>query len=178
MRASSRPPDTEWLVGIISDTHGVLRPQALDALRGSHLIIHAGDIGSPSILEALARIAPVRAVRGNVDVAPWAEAVPETEVVEIGGVRLYVLHDLKQIDLSPRAAGFAAVISGHSHQPGQKIRQGVLYFNPGSAGPRRFRLPVSVGWIQITNGKIRGEIIRLDGAEKTANSSISHPSLR
>jgi uncharacterized protein len=149
------------IVGVISDTHGLLRPQALDALRGSQLIIHAGDIGAPRILKELAQIAPVRAVRGNVDVQPWAEALPQTEVVEIGGAHLYVLHNLKQLDLNPRAAGFAAVISGHSHQPGQKVRQGVLYFNPGSAGARRFRLPISVGRIHFMDGKIRGEIITL-----------------
>jgi uncharacterized protein len=149
------------IVGVISDTHGLLRPQALDALRGSQLIIHAGDIGAPQILTELAQIAPVRAVRGNVDVEPWAEALPETEVVEIGGGHLYVLHNLKQLDLSPRAAGFAAVISGHSHQPGQKVRHGVLYFNPGSAGTRRFHLPISVGRIHVMDGKIRGEIITL-----------------
>ena len=151
----------DLLVGVISDTHGLLRPQALDALGGAQLIIHAGDIGAPQILKALARIAPVRAVRGNVDVGSLAEALAETEVIEVGGANLYVLHDLRQLDLSPRAAGFAAVISGHSHQPGQKVRQGVLYFNPGSAGPRRFRLPVCVGRLNITNGKIRGEIIAL-----------------
>lgn len=151
----------DLLIGVISDTHGLMRPQALDALRGAQLIIHAGDIGAPRILEELAGIAPVRAVRGNVEVESWADALAETEVIEVGGVHLYVLHDLKQLDLSPRAAGFAAVISGHSHQPGQKLRQGVLYFNPGSAGPRRFRLPVCVGRLNITNGKVRGEIIRL-----------------
>ena len=164
------------VVGIISDTHGLLRPEALEALRGSQLIIHAGDIGAPQILQALARIAPVRAIRGNIDLhpttrkvgawrgprlEPWAEGLPETDVVGIGGAHLYVLHDLKQLDLSAQAAGFAAVISGHSHHPGQKVRQGVLYFNPGSAGPRRFRLPVSVGRLYVSDGRVRGEIVLL-----------------
>src|SRR5207248_3835155 len=116
----------------------LLRPQAVEALRGSELIIHAGDVGEPGILAQLAKLAPVRAVRGNVDEGAWAEALPMNDVVEAGGAQIYVLHDATQLDLSPRAAGFIAVISGHSHQPRQEVRDGVLYFNPGSAGPRRF----------------------------------------
>jgi putative phosphoesterase len=149
------------IVGVISDTHGLLRPQAVEALRGSQLIIHAGDVGAPEILDQLARIAPLHAVRGNVDKGAWAKALPLTEVVEAGGAQLYVLHNLKELDLSPRAAGFAAVITGHSHQPVQKTLDGVLYFNPGSAGPRRFHLPVSLGRLHIVNGKVRGEILKL-----------------
>lgn len=151
----------DCLVGVISDTHGLLRPQAMEALRGSQLIIHAGDIGAAEILRRLEEIAPVRAVRGNIDVQPWAKALPEFEVVEAGGASLYVLHDVKQLDLSPRAGGFAAVISGHSHRAGKQVRDRVLYFNPGSAGPRRFRLPVSVGRLRIADGKVSGEIVRI-----------------
>ena len=149
------------VVGVISDTHGLLRPQAVKALRGSQLIVHAGDIGSADILQQLVRIAPVRAVRGNVDKEEWALALPLTDVIEAGGLHIYALHNLKELDLSPRSAGFAAVISGHSHQPGQAVRDGVLYFNPGSAGPKRFRLPVSVGKMHVASGKLRAEIITL-----------------
>ena len=123
--------------------------------------MHAGDIGAPAVLEQLGRLAPVTAVRGNNDRDAWAAAVPETAVIELGGAALYVLHDRKALDLDPRAAGFAAVISGHSHQPGQERRDGVLYFNPGSAGPRRFRLPVSVGRLTIAGGAVRGRLITL-----------------
>ena len=149
------------LVGVISDTHGLLRPEAIAALRGSEHIIHAGDIGAPEIIPALEEIAPVSAIRGNVDREPWAKKFPETDVVELAGVHIYVIHDLKALDLNPRAAGFTAVISGHSHQPRQEIKDGVLYFNPGSAGPRRFRLPVSVGRLEIIDGKVSGRIIQL-----------------
>jgi hypothetical protein len=149
------------LISVISDTHGLLRPEAIDALRGSQYIIHAGDVGSPEILEKLGLMAPVTAVRGNVDKEAWAGKLPESEVLEIGGVSIYVLHDLAQLDLKPKAAGFAAVVSGHSHVPKQETRDGVLYFNPGSAGPRRFKLPISIGKFIIENGVIRGEIISL-----------------
>jgi len=149
------------LIGIISDTHGLLRPEAVEALRGSQYIIHAGDVGSPEILEELAAIAPVTVVRGNVDKEAWARKLPQSNVLEIGGVLIYVLHDLAQLDLKPKAAGFAAVVSGHSHVPKQEMRDGVLYFNPGSAGPRRFKLPISIGKFIIENGVIRGEIISL-----------------
>ena len=149
------------LVGVISDTHGLLRPEAIAALRGSEHIIHAGDIGAPEIIPALEEIAPVSAIRGNVDREPWAKKFPETDVVELAGVHIYVIHDLKALDLNPRAAGFTTVISGHSHQPRQEIKDGVLYFNPGSAGPRRFRLPVTVGRLDIIEGKVSGRIIQL-----------------
>ncbi len=148
-------------LGIISDTHGLLRPDALAALRGSDLILHAGDIGAPEILKELRRLAPVYAIRGNVDVEPWAESLPNVEVVETAGLQLYMLHNVKDLDLKPRAAGFAAVISGHSHVPGHKFRDGVLYFNPGSAGPRRFRLPISIGRLTIAGGVITPEIVKL-----------------
>jgi putative phosphoesterase len=148
-------------IGVISDTHGLLRPEALEALRGSELIIHPGDVGDPAILDALKQVAPVRAIRGNVDVEEWARKLPETEIVEIGGVSLYVIHNVHDLDLSPQAAGFEAVISGHSHKPASEVRDGVLYFNPGSAGPRRFKLPISVGRLRIAEGKIEHEILVL-----------------
>jgi putative phosphoesterase len=149
------------IIGVISDTHGLLRQEALEALRGSEHIIHAGDIGALEIIPALEKIAPVTAIRGNVDREPWTKRFPETEVVELAGLHFYIIHDLNALDLNPRAAGLAAVISGHSHQPKQEIRDGVLYFNPGSAGPRRFRLPVTVGRLEILNGKISAKIVDL-----------------
>jgi putative phosphoesterase len=149
------------LIGIISDTHGLLRPEAGELLRGSEHIIHAGDIGSPEIIPQLEKIAPVTAIRGNVDTEAWAQRFAETEVVELGGVHIYVIHDVNVLDLNPKAAGFAAVISGHSHQPKQETKDGVLYFNPGSAGPRRFKLPISVGRMEIVNGKVSAEILFL-----------------
>jgi uncharacterized protein len=152
---------TSILIGVISDTHGLLRPEALAALRGSEHIVHGGDVGAAEILEQLAAIAPVTAIRGNVDTAVWARRLPETEVVEIGGISIYVLHDLARLDLKPEAAGFKVVISGHSHAAKQETRGGVLYFNPGSAGPRRFKLPVTVGRIAIRGGKIEAEILAL-----------------
>jgi putative phosphoesterase len=151
------------VIGLISDTHGLLRPEALRALAGSELIVHAGDIGSPEILDALAAIAPVVAVRGNIDTAPWARQLPETAVAEAGSSRIYVLHDLKQLDLDPRAAGFAAVVSGHSHRPGRTERAGVLYINPGSAGPRRFRLPVTVALLDAGRQPWAVEFVDLAG---------------
>ncbi len=147
------------LIGVISDTHGLLRPEAIDALRGCEHIIHAGDLGDPEILEKLSALAPVTAIRGNIDKAPWARRLPETEVLEIGGVSIYVLHDLGQLDLKPRSAGFEVVIYGHSHVPKQEVRDGVLYFNPGSAGPRRFKLPITVGRLTIAKGRVDGEIV-------------------
>jgi putative phosphoesterase len=149
------------IIGVISDTHGLLRPEALAALRGSEHIIHAGDIGAPEIIPELEKIAPVTAIRGNVDREPWASKFPETQVAEIGGLHLYIIHDVNALDLNPQAAGFAAVISGHSHKPKQEIKDGVLYFNPGSAGPRRFKLPITVGQLEIVDGKINGRIVPL-----------------
>jgi putative phosphoesterase len=146
------------LIGIISDTHGLLRPEARAALKGSNYIIHAGDIGDPMILEKLAEIAPLTAVRGNVDHGNWANEIPVTNVLEVNGVSIYVLHKLDDLDLKPGAAGLAAVVYGHSHVPKQEIKDGVLYFNPGSAGPRRFTLPVSVGRLIVTGDEVRGEI--------------------
>jgi hypothetical protein len=149
------------LIGVISDTHGLLRPEAIEALRGSEHIIHAGDVGSPEILEKLSTIAPVTAVRGNIDKGKWSRKLPETDALELGGSSIYVLHDLAQLDLKPKAAGFAVVVSGHSHVPKQETRGGVLYLNPGSAGPRRFSLPVSIGKLLVAEGSVRGELVTL-----------------
>jgi putative phosphoesterase len=149
-------------IGVISDTHGLVRPEALRALEGADLIVHAGDVGRPEVLDALRTVAPVVAVRGNNDRGPWAAALAETEVVESDGRSLYVLHDLKELDLDPRAAGFDAVIAGHSHQPRVERRDGVLYLNPGSAGPRRFRLPIAVAWLAIEPARMDAEIVTLD----------------
>lgn len=130
-------------------------------MRGSERIIHAGDVGAPEILEQLATIAPVTAVRGNVDREAWARKLPQTEVIEVGGASIYVLHDLAQLDLKPEASGFDVVIFGHSHIPEQETRNGVLYFNPGSAGPRRFKLPIGVGRLIVERGKVRGELVTI-----------------
>jgi uncharacterized protein len=149
-------------IGVISDTHGLLRPQAIEALRGSSLIIHAGDVGVPEILDELRRIAPVFAVRGNIDRAAWANVLPESEIVEVESGLVYVLHDIATLELDPPTAGFRAVIYGHSHQPKRETRDGVLYFNPGSAGPRRFSLPVSVGRLTLSKDALEAEIIELE----------------
>jgi putative phosphoesterase len=148
-------------LGIISDTHGLLRTEAVAALRGSDRILHAGDVGKIEILEALAQIAPVTAIRGNIDTGSWARALPLTEIVEIGGVSIYMLHNLAQLDLKPEAAGFRVVIHGHSHHPKIEEKNGVLYFNPGSAGPRRFSSPVTVGRLTIEEKNVNAELIEL-----------------
>lgn len=149
------------LIGVISDTHGLLRPEAVEALRGAQHIIHAGDVGAPGILDELRAIAPVTAVRGNIDKGAWANKLAETEVLVVGGISIYVLHDIARLDLKPEAAGFSAVVFGHSHRPMQERRGGVLYFNAGSAGPRRFKLPVSVGKLIVENREVRGKIITI-----------------
>jgi uncharacterized protein len=148
-------------VRVISDTHGLLRPEALDAMRGADLILHAGDVDRPEILDALREIAPVHAVRGNVDKGAWANALPMTEAVEIDGATVFMLHIRDELNLDPAAAGFAAVIFGHSHQPGIERENGVLYLNPGSAGPRRFTLPVTCARLWIENGRAEAELIPL-----------------
>jgi putative phosphoesterase len=143
----SRNPKT---IGLISDTHGLLRPQALRALEGSDLIIHAGDVGDPEILETLKTLATVFAVRGNVDTEPWALALPEAEVIETNAATIYVLHDVHALDLDPVAAGFHIIVSGHSHKPANTENGGVLFLNPGSAGPRRFDLPVTIARLDVS----------------------------
>jgi putative phosphoesterase len=149
------------ILGLISDTHGLLREGAVRALRGSDLILHAGDVGAPGILETLKALAPVVAVRGNVDTGVWGQTLPLTEVIQVGSVGIYVLHILEDLDINPAAGGFQIVVSGHSHKPGQSERDGVLYVNPGSAGPRRFNLPVTVGRLDLGARPWRVEFIDL-----------------
>ncbi len=148
-------------IGLISDTHGLVREEALEALNGCRHIIHAGDIVKPDILEQLRRIAPVTAVRGNNDKGAWANSLPEYDVVEFGKVLVYVRHDQSELDIDPAAAGFRVVVSGHSHQPIVKTRDGVLFVNPGSAGPRRFKLPIAVGELLISGDHVDARIIEL-----------------
>jgi uncharacterized protein len=148
-------------LGLISDTHGLLRPEATAFLQGSDFIVHAGDIGNEDVLKQLNAVAPVTAVRGNNDSGAWAQAIPGTEVLQIGKVLLYVLHDLAELELDPVAAGFRVVVSGHSHQPSVEERNGVLYVNPGSAGPRRFKLPVAVAELRIAGDSIQAHLHEL-----------------
>jgi putative phosphoesterase len=149
------------IVGVISDTHGLVRPEAIEALQGSELIVHAGDVGDARVLDHLRAIAPTIAVRGNVDTGQWAGALPITKVVDADGLQLYVLHDLATLDLDARTAGFAAVISGHTHRAHAEVKNGVLYLNPGSAGPRRFTLPISLARIRVDHARLSHEIIEL-----------------
>ena len=162
----------KYVVGLISDTHGLLRPEAVEALQGSDVIIHAGDIGDPVILAELGCLAPVKAVRGNIDRGERAGAIPETEVLEAGETLIYILHDIGELDLDPAAAGFRVVVSGHSHKPAITERGGVHFVNPGSAGPRRFSLPVTVGYLDLgpgdsgqgdvaRNGRIAARILKI-----------------
>jgi putative phosphoesterase len=148
-------------IGIISDTHGLLRAEALAFLRGSDHIVHAGDIGDAGVLRELSALAPVTAVRGNNDNGPWAENIAETEVLKVGAVSIYVLHDLGQLDLDPAAAGYQVVVSGHSHKPLIERRGGVLYLNPGSAGPRRFKLPIAVAELKVDGAAVEGRLVEL-----------------
>jgi putative phosphoesterase len=147
--------------GVISDTHGLLRDEAVRALAGAERILHAGDIGDPDILKKLAKIAPVTAVRGNMDRDRWAQFLPLADTAELGAATVYILHNLAELDLDPQAAGFQAVITGHSHQPLVEMRRGVLYLNPGSAGPHRFHLPVTVARLHIEDGALRAELVQL-----------------
>jgi uncharacterized protein len=149
------------LIGVIADTHALLRPEAVAALQGSDLIVHAGDIGNPRVLEGLRAIAPVVAVRGNMDEPWWAHSLQKSEVIQVAQTWFYVIHDLDDLDLDPVAAGFSAVIYGHSHHPSIQMRKGVLLLNPGSAGPRRFELPVSVALIRLENGLLDPRLIEL-----------------
>ena len=146
------------LIGVISDTHGLLRPEAVEALRGSDLIVHAGDIGSAAILDELKQIAPVKAIRGNVDTQPWARRLPATRTVNAGDARLYLIHDVKQLAATPSVQ---AVVSGHSHKAGVNWRDGVLFLNPGSAGPRRFRLPITIARIRVSRDVLEPELVAL-----------------
>jgi uncharacterized protein len=150
------------IIGVISDTHGLLWPEAAEALLGSAHILHAGDIGTPAVLAGLRKIAPVTAVRGNVDRSVWAREIPDSEVLQVEGVSIYMLHILAELDLKPEAAGFGVVVYGHSHVPKSEVKNGVLYFNPGSAGPRRFKLGVTVGKLTIEGNSVRGDIVELD----------------
>jgi putative phosphoesterase len=149
------------IVGIISDTHGLLRPEAIKALAGSRFIVHGGDVGNQDILGTLAAIAPVTVVRGNTDYDPWARRLPRTAVLDVDGVRIYAVHDIATLDIDPPAAGVNVVVFGHSHQPAIEERGGVMYLNPGSAGPRRFNLPVSVARLAIDNGAATAEIVEI-----------------
>ena len=152
-------------IGLISDTHVLLLPEAMTILRGSDLIIHGGDIGQAGVLEELASLAPVTAVRGNNDHGPWAERVPETAMLEIGEVFIFVLHNIAELDLDPVTAGFQVVVSGHSHRPSVEQRDGVLYVNPGSSGPRRFKLPVAVAELVVAGKSVRARVVELDVGE-------------
>jgi uncharacterized protein len=159
-----RTPAPTWAVvtiGVISDTHGLLRPEALTALVGSDYIIHAGDVGDPAILTQLGKLAPVTAIRGNVDREAWAKKISSTNLLEVPGATIYILHNLNELDLKPEAAGFSVVVYGHSHVAKLETKNGVLYFNPGSAGPRRFRLPVTIGRLTVKDGKVSGEILEI-----------------
>jgi uncharacterized protein len=162
----NRPYSTVASVGLISDTHGLLRREALVALRGSDLIIHAGDVGRPEIIEQLRALEPVVAVRGNIDKGVWASRLPLTAVAEAGSALIYVLHDMSQLDLDPAASQFNVVVSGHSHKPGQTERDGVMYLNPGSAGPQRFQLPITVARLELRPPPWRVEFIDLSEGER------------
>jgi uncharacterized protein len=153
--------EIDLCLGVISDTHGLLRPEAVAALHGCELIIHAGDVGNAAVLDGLRSIAPTFAIRGNVDTGTWAAPVPLTDIVEVGALQFYVLHNIADLNLDPPTAGFAAVVYGHSHRPSIETRDGVLYLNPGSAGPRRFRLPVTLVRVAVSGRELRPEIVEL-----------------
>jgi putative phosphoesterase len=163
MQTAKTKSEREVTVGVISDTHGLMRPQALAALQGCDLIIHAGDVGNTDVIKELAGIAPTHVVRGNIDRGDWAASLPTTELVEAGERLFFVLHEISQLDLDPAQAGFAAVVFGHSHQPSIGTREGVLFLNPGSAGPRRFKLPVTVARVGVSGPRLRlrPEIVEL-----------------
>lgn len=154
-------PHSLKLIGLIADTHGLIRPQALDALKGVDLIIHAGDIGKPEVLQSLREIAPLVAIKGNIDKNNWAKALPETKGLTIGEIRVYVIHNVNELDLNPAARGYQVVISGHSHKPSVVTRDGVLFVNPGSAGPRRFKLPVALGKLRVSARDVTAELLEL-----------------
>lgn len=160
-RARTKKQSDLHVIGLISDTHGLVRPQALEALQDVELIIHAGDIGKPEVIGALKIVAPVVAIKGNNDTGIWAKPLPDTTLVRAGGKRLFIIHNVKELDCDPAARGYQVVVSGHSHKPSVSMRNGVLYLNPGSAGPRRFKLPVAVGKLFIQNEQVNAEIIEL-----------------
>ena len=151
-------------IGLVSDTHGLLRPEVLAFLRGSDHIVHGGDVCEPGVLDALRALAPVTAVRGNNDRGAWAEHLNETEFAQAGAISIYAIHDLAGLDIEPRAAGVRVVVSGHSHRPLVEERDGVLYVNPGSAGPRRFRLPIALGELIVDGDAVSARITELEGA--------------
>ncbi len=161
MAVDDKVQKIEKVIGIISDTHGLLRPEAVEALRDVDLILHAGDVGSSEVLETLKQIAPVVAVRGNNDKGHWADDLPQWEVAEVGSISIYMIHDVKELDLVPGAAGFQVVVSGHSHKPSVEERKGVLYVNPGSAGPRRFSLPVTIARLKVSGEVASAEVVEL-----------------
>ena len=160
-RARTTKKSDTHVIGLIADTHGLIRPQALEALQGVELIIHAGDIGKREVISALQDIAPVLAIRGNNDIGAWAHRFPETKFVKSGNTRLFVIHNVKELDCHPVARGYQVVVSGHSHKPSVSTRDGVLFVNPGSAGPRRFKLPIAVGKLFIRNKRANAKIIEL-----------------
>jgi uncharacterized protein len=160
-RARRTKKSAPTIIGLISDTHGVIRPQALEALRDVELIIHAGDIGKPEVIDALKAVAPVVAIRGNNDTGAWAKPLPETRSVQSGAVRLFVIHNVQEFSCGRAGRRFQVVISGHSHKPSVATRDGILFVNPGSAGPRRFKLPIAVGKLFIQNQKVNVELIEL-----------------
>ena len=160
-RSKLTTPGARQLIGVISDTHGLLRPEALYALTGVDLIIHAGDIGKPEVLVELKKIAPVAAIKGNNDSGDWAQRLPDTRTVKVGQHRLYVIHNVNELDFDPAARKFRVVISGHSHKPSIAEKNGALFVNPGSPGPRRFNLPLAVGKIRVDGADVRAEIIEL-----------------
>src|SRR5262245_1489664 len=160
-RARTEKKSDIHVIGLISDTHGLIRPEALEALKGVELIIHAGDIGKPEVIAALKAIAPVQAIKGNNDIGEWSRPLPGTKLVKSGDTKLYVIHNVKDLDCDPVARGYQAVVSGHSHKPSVAIRDGVLFVNPGSAGPRRFKLPIAVGKLCIQNSQLTAELIEL-----------------
>jgi uncharacterized protein len=157
----SRKERTPCVIGLISDTHGLIRPEAIEALQGVDLVVHAGDIGKPEVLNALKAIGPLVAIKGNNDIGAWASILPDTRLVQTANMKLYVIHNVKELDCEPAAEGYAVVISGHSHKPSVLTRDGVLFVNPGSAGPRRFKLPVAVGKLFIQNQRVNAELIEL-----------------
>ena len=161
LRTQTKKNTNLHVIGLISDTHGLIRPQALAALEGVERIIHAGDIGKLEVVVALKAIAPVAAVKGTIDSGAWAKRLPNTKLIQVGRTRLFIIHNIKELDRDPVARGYQVVISGHSHKPSVATRDGVLFVNPGSAGPRRFKLPIAVGKLFIDDNRVNAEIIEL-----------------